>query len=54
MPLAKGRSRATISSNIREMMNSGRPQKVAVAAALRTVGAAKRPRRTGVKKTRSY
>lgn len=34
MPLTPGSSRATVSSNIREMMNSGHPQKQAVAAAL--------------------
>jgi DNA-directed RNA polymerase specialized sigma54-like protein len=52
MPLKKGKSKATISSNIREMVSSGRPQKQAVAAALRTAGVPK-ARRTG-KKTRSY
>lgn len=34
MPLAKGTSPKTISSNVREMMNSGYPQKQAVAASL--------------------
>ena len=34
MPLKKGSSRATISQNIREMRNSGYPQRQAVAAAL--------------------
>ena len=34
MPLKKGKSKATVSSNIREMKASGYPQKVAVAAAL--------------------
>lgn len=38
MPLKKGKSRATISSNIREMVNSGHPQKQAVAAAYRVAG----------------
>ena len=47
MPLQKGRSRAIISANIREMIKSGHPQKVAVAAALSTArkSGAKIPRR---------
>jgi hypothetical protein len=36
MPLTKGNSRATISSNIREMVAAGHPQRQAVAAALHT------------------
>jgi len=38
MPLRKGKSRATISANIRKMMREGYPQRRAVAAALRTAG----------------
>ena len=34
MPLAKGKSKKVISENIREMMESGHPQKQAVAASL--------------------
>ncbi len=34
MPLSKGKSKKTISNNIREMMDAGHPQKQAVAASL--------------------
>jgi hypothetical protein len=38
MTLKKGKSKKTISSNIRTEMKAGRPQKQAVAIAMRTAG----------------
>ena len=38
MPLLKGKSQATISANIREMVKSGHPVKQAAAAAHREAG----------------
>jgi hypothetical protein len=35
MPLEKGKSRATVSRNIKEMVDAGHPQDQAVAASLR-------------------
>lgn len=35
MPLKRGASRAVVSSNIREMVEAGHPQRQAVAAAMR-------------------
>lgn len=34
MPLKKGKSKETVSKNVKEMVNSGYPQKQAVAASL--------------------
>lgn len=45
MPLAKGKSKKTISKNVREMMASGYPQKQAVAASLTQA------RKSGAKKS---
>lgn len=51
MPLAKGKSKKTISKNVREMMASGYPQKQAVAASLSQArkSGAKIPKKAGKK-----
>lgn len=38
MPLKKGSSRSAVSRNIKELRHSGRPQKQAVAIALKKAG----------------
>ena len=42
MPLAKGKSNKIISKNIRELKAAGKPQDVAVAAALNKAGKPKK------------
>jgi len=42
MPLKRGTSRKVVSTNIEELMNSGRPQRQAVASALEKAGKAKK------------
>lgn len=42
MPLKPGKSKATISQNIKKEMKAGRPQKQAIAIALRNAGAPKK------------
>jgi len=42
MPLRKGRSKAVVSANIRTEIKAGRPQKQAVAIALRKAGKARK------------
>lgn len=51
MPLKKGKSQATISGNISEMIKAGHPQKQAIAAALNT---ARKTRATGGQVTKVH
>jgi len=45
MPLKKGKSRKVVSQNVKTEMAHGKPQKQAVAIALRVAGKAKKRRR---------
>lgn len=38
MPLVKGKGKKAVSQNISELMHSGRPQKQAIAIAMRSAG----------------
>lgn len=42
MPLKSGKSKKTVSYNIRELMHSGRPQKQAIAIAMHKAGMSRR------------
>jgi hypothetical protein len=42
IPLKKGSSKKTVSANVKELVDSGKPQKVAVAIALKTAGKSKK------------
>lgn len=46
MPLRKGKSDKAVSSNIKELMSTGRPQTQAVAIALKEAGRSRRRKKS--------
>ena len=46
MPLKRGKSKATVSANIRELRHSGRPQKQAIAIAMNVAGKSRKKKAT--------
>ena len=51
MPLKKGKSKETISQNIKTEMEAGKPQKQAVAIAMRMAGAPRKGKKRGGRKS---
>ena len=47
MPLKSGKSKATVSQNIRTEMKAGRPQKQAIAIAMSKAGKSKKGKKRG-------
>jgi hypothetical protein len=51
MPLKTGSSKKTVSSNIRELVRSGRPQKQAVAIAMSKAGKSRPSKKKGKRRS---